>query len=297
MANHLSNFALVLIWSFLPTLAGCGSSGDSQADAGNNDGDAASPSSTNASEGCSRELLKTAVTDYFDALSSHDPSQLPLASKVKFTENGVKTKVGEGFWTTAGELKFKRSALDTETCNTVTESVISEAGTDIVFGLRLKLVASKIEEIETIVVRSGDYISSPSGLLGTSDDDWESVLSKSARPTREELAAVVDNYFLEFPEGVCGFPDDCTRYENGLATGACAIMQACADAGVDMGSRSMTPRLYVLDAEAGIAVGFTMFTGRTIPGTYSDFHMFKYRDGNVHGIHATLATASQSGWD
>ena len=74
-------------------------------------------------------------------------------------------------------------------------------------------------------------------------------------------------------------------------------MQTCADAGVDMGSRSMTPRLYVLDVEAGIAVGFTMFTGRTIPGTYSDFHMFKYRDGNVHGIHATLATADQSGWD
>jgi hypothetical protein len=31
-------------------------------------------------------------------------------------------------------------------------------------------------------------------------------------------------------------------------------------------------------------------------GTYTDFHMFKVRGGQVHGVHATLAKASMSGW-
>jgi hypothetical protein len=55
---------------------------------------------------------------------------------------------------------------------------------------------------------------------------------------------------------------------------------------------TMTARLHVVDVEAGISVGFTMFTG-----TYTDFHMFKVRSGLVHGVHAVLASASSSGWN
>ena len=50
-------------------------------------------------------------------------------------------------------------------------------------------------------------------------------------------------------------------------------------------------RLSVIDVDAGIGVGFTMFQGK-----YTDFHMFKVRGGEVHGVHAVLAEAAQSGW-
>jgi hypothetical protein len=60
---------------------------------------------------------------------------------------------------------------------------------------------------------------------------------------------------------------------------------------MQMSRTGMKNRLSVLDVEAGIAVGFTMFQGR-----YTDFHMFEARGGEVHGVHAVLAEADQSGW-
>ena len=37
---------------------------------------------------CDRTCLTGAITTYMDALLEHDPSKLPLAETVKFTENG-----------------------------------------------------------------------------------------------------------------------------------------------------------------------------------------------------------------
>jgi hypothetical protein len=54
----------------------------------------------------------------------------------------------------------------------------------------------------------------------------------------------------------------------------------------------MTPRLFVIDVEAGIAAGFVMFAG-----SYTDFHMFKVSGGQVRGVHAILASATSSGWN
>ena len=42
-----------------------------------------------ATTACTRELLKSTITAYFTALAAHNPSTLPLASNVKFTENGA----------------------------------------------------------------------------------------------------------------------------------------------------------------------------------------------------------------
>jgi hypothetical protein len=52
--------------------------------------------------GSTCEALKDITEKYFAALEAHDPSGLPLASNVKFTENGVELAVGKSFWQTAG---------------------------------------------------------------------------------------------------------------------------------------------------------------------------------------------------
>jgi hypothetical protein len=44
--------------------------------------------------GCTREALKGITAQYFAALEKRDPSGLPLASNVKFTENGGKPVIG-----------------------------------------------------------------------------------------------------------------------------------------------------------------------------------------------------------
>jgi hypothetical protein len=244
-----------------------------------------------AAGGCTRELLKSTVDAYFTALAAHDPSKIPVASDAKFTENGMTVQVGEGLWKTAGAPKLKRSALDTESCGSVTESVLTENSTDIVFGLRLKLAVAKITEIETIVVRKGDYTSNPMALLGTASDDWEAALPADQRSTREQVTMMIDKYFTQFPAGACMFASDCKRYENGFSPGGCSAGLSCSQSSTGMARGGMLTRLTLIDVEAGIGVGFTMFASQ-----YTDFHMFKMRGGEVHGVHAVLAKASSAGW-
>ncbi|MFI5308476.1 MAG: hypothetical protein ACHQ53_14050, partial [Polyangiales bacterium] len=59
------------------------------------------------------------------------------------------------------------------------------------------------------------------------------------------------------------------------------------------GTPVLNPRLHVIDVEAGITVGFTVFLGG-----YDDFHLFKMRDGQVQSVHAVLTqTNSMTGWN
>lgn len=124
-------------------------------------------------------------------------------------------------------------------------------------------------------------------------DDWETVLPEDQRPTREQLMRIITRYFGQFPAGACNFDQTgCKRYENGFTPGACDLGLSCSMSMGSGGGRSgMMTRLTVLDVEAGIAVGFTMFAGQ-----YTDFHMFKIREGQVQGLHAVLANASGPGW-
>jgi hypothetical protein len=272
-----------------------GSGAASQTSSGTGSDAAGAPdgSQTSGGGGCTRDGLTAAINAYYAALAAHDPTKAPLASSAKYTENGMQVQVGNGEWKTAGAVKFKRSALDTQICESVTESVIPDSGSDIVYGLRLKLVNQQITEIETIPVHSGQYIIiSAQGLASSSSDDWETVLPAAQRSTRDQLQALMDTYFTRFPNGACNFASDCLRMEDGSsAAGSCTGSGVgCTDGG--SGMATMTARLHVIDVEAGISVGFTMFAGM-----YTDFHMFKVRGGLVHGVHAVLASASSSGWN
>jgi hypothetical protein len=254
--------------------------------------DAAAAGDGAAGGACTRAALTSAINAYFAALAAHDPSKAPIAPGAKYTESGKTVQIGNGEWKTATAVKFQRSALDTQICNSVTESVIGDSGGDLVYGLRLALVNQQITEIETIPVASGQYITvSPQGLTATSSDDWETVLPAAQQGARADLQSLMDVYFSRFPSGACNFASDCMRVEDGMSIGSCTGLGiTCADSGT--GTSSMTARLHVIDVEAGISVGFTMFAG-----AYTDFHMFKVRGGQVHGVHAILASASSSGWN
>lgn len=218
----------------------------------------------------------------------------PIAPTAKLTENGETMNVGEGMWMTAGSPKFKRTALDEVTCNTVTESVVPEGGTDRLYGLRLKLESQQITEIETIVVREGDYLANnPMGLVDSAEDDWETALPAEQRTSRDEMEKVLRIYIEAFPQGGCGFGDECERLENGGSFGTCVdgLIVSCNPNAMSRAG-GMEARLVTADTTTGVGVVFTMFQG-----TYTDFHMLQFRSGEVVDVHATLARAPSSGWD
>ncbi|MDF3069041.1 MAG: hypothetical protein K0R38_4642 [Polyangiaceae bacterium] len=245
---------------------------------------------------CTRELLKSTVDAYFTALAAHSPSGLPLAASVKHTENGKASKPGEeGLWKTAGARKYAHSALDTQLCMSATQAVVPDGTTDVPVALRLKLANQKITESELIVARAADYPAldaNPGALIASNQKiEWEQTVPAEQRATREELTGWMDKYFRRFPAGVCNTTPDCLRIENGGGNFVCGQGASCAS-GSGSGQAVLDPRLVFADVEAGLGVGFTIFTGG-----YIDMHVFKMQGGEVSGVSAILANGNDSGWE
>jgi hypothetical protein len=241
--------------------------------------------------GCARADLKSVVEAYFTAMAAHDPSTLKVASTVKFTENAKAIKLGEGLWKTAGAVAFHRDVLDTERCGAVSEAVVDNAGTATIFGLRLKLDAAQLTEVETIVVDpKNGFFPTPNGIVNSAKDDWEGVLPADQRSTRAELTAAANAYFDLFSNSsaMVPFGKPCNRLENGLQT-----TQGDCGTGIPAGNLMMTHRRYpVADLEAGIAVGWVLFSGGLL-----DFHMFKLKGGKIQFINAVVGPSATSwGW-
>jgi len=238
---------------------------------------------------------------YFTALGAGDPSSLPLADGAKFTENGEVLEIGmTDFWQDAGDAKYSQRLLDTEQCSAAAQAVVPENTTDLPVAVRLKVVSGQLTEIETIVVRPGDYTASfavasdPAAIISMADGiGWHDEVPEAQRATREELTGWIDKYFRAFPQGVCNVSQGCRRLENGGGNFSCGTGATCAQGS---GSGGFDPRVILADEVRGIAAGFTIFD--YMSDGHLDMHMMKMSDGQVHAVHALLRdTNSMSGWD
>ena len=251
---------------------------------------------------CTRALLDGLLDDYFAALSARDPSGLPLAGNVKFTENAEEAQIGKtDFWMNAGETKHSQRALDTVACSAAAQAVIPEAGIDLPVGLRIKVEDAQLTEIETIVVRPGDYTASfavdsdPAAIIAIAADiGWHDEVPAAERPTRQQLTSWIDKYFRAFPSGVCNVTSACRRLENGGGDFSCGAASCSANTPVSGGT--FVPRVIVVDELRGIAAGLTIFDFQTTG--HLDMHMIKMSGGQVHAVQAILRdTGGESGWD
>ena len=287
---------------------GTGGVGTSSA-AGGSTGQSSSSGGMNTSGGgtggvtsdeCTRELLTTRLDEYLAALATGDPASLPLAADVKFTENAQESEIGtSGLWTNAGAVKYSQSALDTELCMVAAHAVIPEGDTDLPVAIRIKLDGGQMSEIETIVVRPGDYTASfavpsnPDAIIAIADEvGWHDSVPEGQRNSREELIAWIDKYFRLFPSGVCNVTGDCTRLENGGGNFSCSAGASCSAQDPGPNDANLNPRLIIADVERGMAAGLTILSG------HLDMHMVKMYGGNVYAVQAILGdTGGQSGWD
>jgi hypothetical protein len=240
---------------------------------------------------------------YFAALSAGDPSSLPLAANVKFTENAQAVQIGTtAFWMNAGDVKHSQRALDTTACSVAAQAVIAEGATDLPIGLRIKVEGGKITEIETIVVRQGDYTASfavasnPAAIISIAKDiGWHDEVPQAQRASRQQLTGWIDKYFRAFPSGVCNVTSACKRLENGGGNFSCGTGASCS-ANTPTSGGEFEPRVIIVDELRGIAAGFTIFDYQTTG--HLDMHMVKMSGGQVHAVHAILRnTNGKSGWE
>ncbi len=281
-----------------------------------------------AQSACTRDGLKEIIGQYFRALEAHNPSSLPLAARVRFTENGVEMPVGEGFWKTAGKTLLKRDLIDTYKCGTHSNVVIEEKYTapktpapaskspfaglsakppadgairPILYGVRLKVEDRQITEIETFVARETEFAFNAANVLETRDQDWESIIPEEQRSSRLAMMAAADDYFDMFaqnPKVHTPFAEVCDRWENGFQTtrgggmmgGVKMTAHDCSPKGLVITNHG--PRRFLVDVEAGTVVAYVHFAG-SLP----DFHMFRMRNGKVDLIQAVVGAGSKSmGW-
>lgn len=184
------------------------------------------PQSSSDSSACDRTCLNNFVDQYLDAVVAHDPSRLPVAKLVKFTENGQKLELGDGFWRTAtGKGTYKFYVDDPQAGQVGFEGTMQEAGQPVIVAVRLKIENQKISEIETIVSRGQFAQGGAANLekLGSPRAAFLEEIPAGERATRLELIKTANKYFsgMQQDDGkhdYSFFADDCNRLENGMQT-------------------------------------------------------------------------------
>jgi hypothetical protein len=279
---------------------------------------------------CDRACLSGLLDDYLAALKAHDPSRLPLAPGVRFTENGVPLAVGDGLWNTLDKVgDYRLPFIDPEDGQAGMFGVVEEDGKPAHLMLRLKVEAGRISEIETIVLRPADNLG-----FGRPQDMkpraalYEDV-PEAERLTRIQLAGMANAYFetLQQNHGVvfAPFGSDCNRIESGIQTTNNPALNPTGrpDPGIKkLGCEAQfrtgffrfvthirDRRFVVVDRQKGLVYAAAFFDhrgdmrkvkltdGRVVdaqydtPWTWQIGELFKVRDGKLHEIEALVMKA------
>jgi hypothetical protein len=180
-----------------------------------------------------RACLEGSIDKVLAAMIAHAPSQLMLARDVRYTENGVELRIGDGMWRTlSARGQYNLYVSDTEAGQAGLYGTVSENGRMDYLALRVRVSEALISEIEAIVVR-------PSSMMGAPDQPpppstGEILNQKQPRPqlsqtvppaqrmSRERLIEVANSYFTGLANQTgrftAPFAPTCERWENGAHT-------------------------------------------------------------------------------
>jgi hypothetical protein len=171
---------------------------------------------TAATAACDRTCLTGFLTTYLEALVARDPARLPMASGVRFTENGVRVPLGEALWATISGLgPYRVDYLDPESGQAATHVDFREGERGGLLALRLRIVEGRISEIESILNRGA-----PMALhMPPAESAWTQAEPAATRLTRAQLAEETRNYLRAVSRSdgrlVKFNRDSCLRLENG----------------------------------------------------------------------------------
>jgi hypothetical protein len=172
---------------------------------------------------CDRACLVGFIDQYLDALVAQDPTRLPVAANVKFTENGQRLTLGDGFWNSVtGKGTYRLDIADPAAGEVGTFVTMREApGTPLIMALRLKVENRRITEIEALLAHSEGGAKNLE-TLGKPRDAFLRATPAADRMSRTDLVRVANMYFSGMQQndgkGQYPFAADCDRLENGGKT-------------------------------------------------------------------------------
>ncbi len=293
----------------------------------------ARPAAEPASTDCDRACLNGLIDQYLAAMVAHDPSKLPLAKNVKFTEDGVKLDLGDGLWATiSGVGNYKLSFAEPAAGATGVYAVVQENGTPALLFVRLKVADKKITEIETLVARKETTAILNTDNLKEVRPVFLETVPAADRPSRAEMVSLVGKYFDGIEQGngdIVPFDKDCIRIENGIQTcpGSPTSPLGALSCGAQLSTKiftyiqSVSPRRFpIVDQERGLVLALVRFNhpatqqtvevpgrGKMTMGRYSQWpnstqiaELFKIKDRKIKEVTAVIVTQPYkmpSGWE
>jgi hypothetical protein len=246
------------------------------------------PAVVHAQISCARGGLQRAVDLYVAAQTDGDTSGLPLASGLGYVENMERVAIEDGLINMPMKMDHHFSLLDTDTCQTFTEVIVTDEQQPYVLGTRLRVNHDKIAEIEILWTTTGYWLFDADAYLQYSTtEDW-SPIPAAERDTRGTLVAAANAYLDAFLEGKIdlvpwGFP--CHRTEGGAHTGTGSPDDSC-EVGVPSGV-NIANRRFIVDDVIGSVVAFCTFgAGGPSGGSGApDTHLFRVENGELRYVH------------
>jgi hypothetical protein len=248
------------------------------------------PALGHAKVSCTRAGLREAVDLYLAAQAKGDISGLPLAKGVGYWENAATGDIHTGFIMKPLKIDHQRSFLDTATCQTFTEAIVTNKAAPYVFGTRLRVNHDKIAEIEILWTTTGYWLFNADAYLKHSTaENWGRIPVKE-RESRATLVAAANAYldaFLEKKTDLVPWGYPCERLEGGAYTGKGSPTDSCA-VGVPAGV-NIVNRHFIVDRALGAVQVFCTFG----VGGPADSHLFRVINGKLRYVH-TLTHLLQS---
>jgi hypothetical protein len=260
---------------------------------------------------CNRPCMTNLITKYIEAVVAHDPSKLPLAANVRFTEDSKDLKLGEGIWKTVTKAgTFRRDYIDLRRQIAAAHLTFQEEGALVEYCLILHTKDQKITGIETLANRITPGSRFQPNMLDKPLAGMVAPVPAGKRMERDEMIRIASFYpkgliwgnwrYAEVP-----FADDAYRVENGsFMTGMGCPTGTCNRIKQEniMTHPLLTRSVAAVDEEAGIVLlwmnfGFTNSYG---PGmSLVTFEAFKVWGGEIHAVEAffrTLPMDTERGW-
>jgi hypothetical protein len=269
-----------------------------------------------AANDCDRACLRGFITRYLEAMVAHTPAAVPVAPTVRFTEDTVEMKLGEGLWKQASKIRpYRLDILDVTQGVAASQVVVEEAGTPVMVMLRLKIANQAITEVETQVTRNQkEGAIFEVNALQSPNPAMIAPVDPAKRSSRAEAIALAEYYPAGLEVGSfvavnAPFASDAYRFENGrlMAGKGCVFRPPSCE---DIKGQEITKhpgisyRVVAVDEELGITLLRMNFgPGGDRYGAGNGlmvWEAFKVYGGQIHGVEAfmkVMPVAAPSGWD